>query len=82
MKKILKKIQINLKIIKNNKSIKKNIQKSARDRRYQILSDFSEIFTEGIPSKFDICKQVPKFRQYFFKRIVGRHALGTSAFGT
>lgn len=42
LKKILKKIQINLKIIKNNKSIKKNIQKSARDRRYQILSDFSK----------------------------------------
>tara|TARA_S200000501_G_scaffold368018_1_gene405250 strand:- start:974 stop:1987 length:1014 start_codon:yes stop_codon:yes gene_type:complete len=40
LKKILKKIQINLKIIKNNKSIKKNIQKNARDRRYQILSDF------------------------------------------
>ena len=42
LKKILKKIQINLKIIKNNKSIKKNIQKSARDKRYQILSDFSK----------------------------------------
>ncbi len=42
LKKILKKIQINLKIIKNNKSIKKNIQKSARDRRYQILSNFSK----------------------------------------
>ena len=40
LKKILKKIRINLKIIKNKKNIKKNIQKNARDKRYEILCDF------------------------------------------
>tara|TARA_Y100001958_G_C21225849_1_gene551260 strand:- start:1325 stop:2338 length:1014 start_codon:yes stop_codon:yes gene_type:complete len=40
LKNILKKAKINLKIIKNMKNIKKNIQKNARDTRYKILSDF------------------------------------------
>ena len=40
LKNILKKYQIHLKIIKNKKTIQKNIQKNARDTRYQILCGF------------------------------------------
>ena len=40
LKNILKKYQIHLKIIKNKKNIQNNIQKNARDTRYQILCDF------------------------------------------
>ena len=40
VKKLLKKHSIQLKIIKNNKKIFKNFQKSARDIRYKLLSDY------------------------------------------
>ncbi len=40
VKKLLKKHQINLKILKNKKKIKKNIQSEARKVRYNLLSTF------------------------------------------
>ena len=40
VKKILKKNNINLKILKNKKKIKKNFQKEARDERYDLLTGF------------------------------------------
>ena len=40
VKKILKSRNINLKIIKNRKKINKNVQKTARDIRYEILCNF------------------------------------------
>ena len=40
VKKLLKKQKINLKILRNTKDIKNNIQSNARNIRYQLLSDF------------------------------------------
>ena len=41
VKKLLKKKRIDLKIIKNNESIEKNIQKNARMIRYKLLAEYS-----------------------------------------
>ena len=40
LKNILKKYQIDLKIIKNKKNIQKNIQKNAREMRYSLISNY------------------------------------------
>ena len=40
IKKLLKKNGINLKVLKNRKKISKNIQKTARDLRYELLVEF------------------------------------------
>ena len=40
VKRLLKKNRINLKILKNRKKITKNIQKTARDLRYELLIEF------------------------------------------
>jgi len=40
VKRLLKKNKINLKILKNRKKITKNIQKTARDLRYELLIEF------------------------------------------
>ena len=47
VQRLLKKNKINLKILKNKKKITKNIQKQARDLRYELLVRYCKRCHEG-----------------------------------